>query len=195
MFPTKSNLPHHEVEIKLSAPDVQAATTSLAACGFQVKTPRSFEANTVLDTSVQTLRQSGCLLRIRTFAGQVILTYKGPQELSKFKSRPEHEIALSDEAAAFTIFGGLGYTPVFRYEKYRTEFQDGTGNGVVTLDETPIGDFLELEGAEQWIEATASRLGYGEADWITASYGQLYQEYCGSRNLRPSHMTFGEISQ
>lgn len=195
MSQSKSNSPHHEIEIKLPVSNLEAAIASLAACGFRVKTPRSFEANTVFDTGTQTLRQRGCLLRVRTFAERVILTYKGSPEPSKFKSRPEHELSLSDEETAATIFGELGYRPVFRYEKHRTEFQDDTENGVVVLDETPIGNFLELEGSESWIEATAARLGYTEADWIVSSYGELYQEHCRSLNLRPSHMIFGETNR
>ena len=49
--------------------------------------------------------------------------------------------------------------------------------GVVTLDETPIGVFLELEGPAAWIDATAVVLGFSEADYITASYGSLFFQH------------------
>jgi adenylate cyclase, class 2 len=45
------------------------------------------------------------------------------------------------------------------------------------LDETPIGTYLELEGDPDWIEAMARELGFGEKDYITASYGQLFIEW------------------
>ena len=86
------------------------------------------------------------------------------------------------------IFAGLGFAPVFRYEKYRTEFTDG--EGVVTLDETPIGDYLELEGGEEWIDRVAAKLGYRESDYVTMSYGRLYLEHCNKNQIEPANMVF-----
>ncbi len=48
-------------------------------------------------------------------------------------------------------------------------------SGVAMLDETPAGVFLELEGPPRWIDRTARRLGFGEADYITASYAELHR--------------------
>jgi len=43
------------------------------------------------------------------------------------------------------ILRALGYAPSFRYEKFRAEWTDGKGQ--VVVDETPIGDFCEIEGS------------------------------------------------
>ena len=85
---------------------------------------------------------------------------------------------------------GLGYEPVFRYEKYRTEFTRPGHAGAVMLDETPIGDYLELEGSPRWIERTARALGKSPAEFITASYGALYREHCQARGAVPGNMVF-----
>jgi len=62
--------------------------------------------------------------------------------------------------------------------------------GEVALDETPIGLFLELEGPEDWIDSTATRLGFAETDYITSSYSSLYQDYLPLHPGAPSNMVF-----
>jgi len=85
----------------------------------------------------------------------------------------------------------LGFKPVFRYEKYRREFAQGNNShGVVTLDETPIGDFLELEGPGDWIDETASRLGFSPENYSLESYGRLYQNYCERKGVKAQNMVF-----
>ena len=42
------------------------------------------------------------------------------------------------------VFKSIGLVEAFRYEKWRSEWTDGEGHCVI--DETPIGDFAELEG-------------------------------------------------
>jgi adenylate cyclase class 2 len=119
-----------------------------------------------------------------------ILTFKGPAELGKHKSREELETGFEDPTIVARILERLGYQRAFRYEKYRTEFQRNGENGVVTLDETPIGWFVELEGTPDWIDRTAVALRWSEADYLTASYGSLYLQYCKDSNLQPSDMLF-----
>jgi adenylate cyclase class 2 len=92
------------------------------------------------------------------------------------------------------IFEHLGYQPTFRYEKYRTEYQHpDRSEGVVTLDETPIGNFLELEGPGKWIDGTAKLLGFAGPDYILESYGRLYIADCERRGVAPHDMVFTEV--
>jgi adenylate cyclase class 2 len=79
---------------------------------------------------------------------------------------------------------------MFLYEKYRTEYISTIEPGTVTLDETPIGTFLELEGPPDWIDATARRLNFTEADYIVESYGKLYSDYCIKHGLAPADMRY-----
>jgi adenylate cyclase class 2 len=62
---------------------------------------------------------------------------------------------------------------------------------MATLDETPIGVYMELEGSPRWIDRAARRLGFSERDYITASYGRLYLEWCAAQKIEPGHMVFG----
>ena len=160
-----------ETEIKLPVKDARSARRLLRMAGFVVSRPRVFEANTVFDTPEQSLRTASRLLRIREAGRVATITYKGVPQVGKHKSREELEIHIDKAAAMTAIVERLGYRPVFRYEKYRTEFHQARRAGVATLDETPIGVFLELEGTPQWIDRTARRLGFQESDYITDSYG------------------------
>jgi adenylate cyclase class 2 len=58
------------------------------------------------------------------------------------------------------------------------------------LDETPIGDFLELDGPSYWIDETAARLGFSGEEYVTCSYYTLYQEYLRAHPEAPRNMTF-----
>jgi adenylate cyclase, class 2 len=180
-----------ETEIKLAVADAVIAKRLLRSGGFHVWKRRVFESNLVLDTKDAALRNSARLLRIRKAGDTVTLTYKGPPIAGKHKRREELEMPMADAEAAAAIFSRLGLEPATRYEKYRTEYrQNSRGGGVATLDETPIGVFLELEGRPEWIDRTARRLGFAESDYITASYGRLYAEWCERTGKKGTAMVF-----
>jgi adenylate cyclase class 2 len=180
-----------EVEIKLRLSSADQGRRRLRRVGFRVARRRVFEHNVVFDTRGHSLRRQGCLLRLREAGRLILLTFKGASERGKYKIREEIELGLSNGGALCEILGRLGYAPSFRYEKYRTEFSEATGLGRVMLDETPIGDFLELEGPPKWIDRTARRLGFTEADYVTASYAELHMK--AARGKRRD-MLFGPVS-
>ncbi len=180
-----------ETEIKLRVPDVEDGVRRLIAAGFSVHKRRVFEANILLDTDDLALRGRSSLLRLRQAGDSAVLTFKGPSaENVRHKVREELEVQVSDCGISQQIFERLGFRKVFRYEKYRTEYHLQSGSGTATLDETPIGVFLELEGKPAWIDEQAVRLGFRESDYVTASYGRLYQDYCEQARISPSDMTF-----
>ncbi|MBV6431434.1 MAG: hypothetical protein IANPNBLG_01564 [Bryobacteraceae bacterium] len=182
-----------ETEIKLPIASPEDANRRIGALAFRLKTPRAFESNVLYDTAGGALRGSGCLLRLRESGGSAILTYKGRGQAGKYKVREELETPLGAAHSASLILQRLGYQPVFRYEKYRTEYTDGTG--ILTLDETPIGCYIELEGDPQWIDETAGKLGYHERDYITKSYGALYRSHCLERQVPPTNMVFRDYPE
>ena len=180
----------HETEIKLALPDAARGRRVLRKAGFRVTGRRVFEANTVFDTAGLTLRRTRRLLRVRQVRGEVILTYKGTPVTSRHKSREELELTVSDARRFTDILERLGFHPKFRYEKYRTTYKQAGVAGEAVLDETPIGVYLELEGNPRWIDRTARLLGFATEDYITASYGRLYLDWCGERGVEPSDMVF-----
>jgi adenylate cyclase class 2 len=179
-----------ETEIKIALADRAQGLRHLRAAGFRVSKRRVFEANTVFDTPDFSLRNRAELLRVREAGKVYTVTYKGPPEAAVHKSREELEVQVSLPAGARLILDRLGYRPVFRYEKYRTELKASAGGGVATVDETPIGVFMELEGSPRWIDRTAAAMGYTTRDYITASYGRLYREWCARRGTAPTDMVF-----
>ncbi len=179
-----------ETEVKFRLTEATEFRRRLRSLGYRVRRRKVFERNTILDTEPLSLRPQGCLLRVREAGGKTILTFKGKATVSKVKSREEIEYEASESAAAFLLLERLGYRKTFIYEKYRTEYHHPDGGGIVTLDETPIGNYAELEGDEDWIEKAAGALGYADEDYITASYGALYNDWCARRGLEPEHMVF-----
>jgi adenylate cyclase, class 2 len=165
-----------ETEIKLRVESPDDAHRQLLTHGFEILHPRIFERNLIFDTPELTLRSSQRLLRLRDAGGAVTLTFKGPAEPGKHKSREEREVHPDSFADMMTILERLGYTVTFIYEKYRTEFHRPGSPGIATIDETPAGTFMELEGDAAWIDRTAAELGFRESDYILASYATLYTE-------------------
>jgi len=179
-----------ETEIKLAVADVRAARKLLRDAGFRISRRRVFESNVVFDTQGLALRQASSLLRVRKAGGETTVTYKGKPVAGKHKSREELELSVSNAGMMGAIFERLGYSPVFRYEKYRTEYRLERGGGVATLDETPVGIYLELEGSPAWIDRMSNRLGFGEQAYITASYARLYLDWCRKNGVQPTNMVF-----
>lgn len=181
---------NREVEIKLPVASAAAGRRLLRAAGFRISKRRVFEVNTVFDTARRRLLRGGTLLRVREAGGRGLLTYKGPATAAKHKSREELETEIADPRMAQAILDRLEFQPVFRYEKFRTEYAKPGDSGHATLDETPIGVFLELEGAPRWIDLTARALGFSAADYITASYGRLYLDACKANRTKPGNMVY-----
>ncbi len=178
-----------ENEIKLAIADARSGRALLRRSGFRVIKPRVLETNIVFDTPERLLRLTGQLLRIRTAGKTATLTYKGPQDSSRHKSREEIETAVADSDAMAAIARKIGFEPIFRYQKYRTEYRRADG-GVATLDETPIGVFFELEGPPDWVDSLTAELGFRRSDQITESYGALYLDWCARNGIKPTNMLF-----
>lgn len=169
-----------EIKIRMRCSPAEALAR-IEQHGFRIQTPRTLQTDQVFDRPDGDLRKARQLLRVRSENGRAILTFKGTPFAGRYKSREEIEASTEDAAELIKILDRLGYVPSFRYEKYRTTFgpaQDADpAAGVVALDETPIGVFLELEGSEAWIDRTAERLGFSAGDYMTVSYATLYRDH------------------
>src|SRR6266568_4089652 len=165
-----------ETEIKFRVADIGDLVLRLRAAGFRLETPRSFESNVLYDTPDRQMRSRTEILRIRSYAGKWTVTHKrlpdsGPGE-DAHKHRVETETEVSNGDVLAEVFRSLGLVEAFRYEKWRSEWSDGEGHCVV--DETPIGDYAELEGTPSWIDRAAERLSVNRSDYLTLSYGRLF---------------------
>lgn len=179
-----------ENEVKIRLSDRRAALDRVRSAGYGESVSRLFEVNTLYDTPDEQLRGKQMLLRLREVGDKFVITWKGPVLTGRHKTRPEIETTLGSAESMAQIFHQLGLDPIFRYEKYRTEFRRPGNPGVVTVDETPIGDFLELEGPPAWIDETAALLGFTPEDFVLDSYVKLYVADCERRGVQPTHMIF-----
>jgi adenylate cyclase class 2 len=180
-----------EVEIKFRVAGLAQLNRRLRASGFKLVTPRTHEMNTLYDLPGFKLRKKGELIRLRKYGEQWVLTHKAKGKAGRHKSRVETETKIADGNKMDGILHALGFTPSFRYEKYRAEWSDGHGH--VVVDETPVGNFGEIEGPPRWIDQTANLLSISSADYITLSYAELFAEWKRRTKHSAKQMTFREI--
>jgi Adenylate cyclase, class 2 (thermophilic) len=181
-----------ETEIKFKVDDLPGLAERIKAAGFKLHTPRAFESNVLYDTPDRRMRARTEILRIRSYDDRWTVTHKRlPDDLpgvDTHKHRIETESEVADGQAFEEIFRSLGLVPAFRYEKWRTEWHDGEGHCVV--DETPIGNYAELEGAPEWIDRKAAQLGLRQEDYITLSYGRLFEQWREEHGSNATDLTF-----
>lgn len=180
-----------EVEIKFRVQDLQALARKLRAAGFRVVTKRTHEMNTLYDLPGEVLRKRKELLRIRKYGSEWTLTHKSGATRGRHSSRIELETKVAHGKKMDAILHALGYSPSFRYEKFRAEWSDGKGN--VVVDATPIGNFCEIEGPPRWIDATAKKLTIGPRDYITKNYATLFAEWKKDHKSAATEMTFRSV--
>ena len=145
----------------------------------------------------------------RAPAKRVVLTFKEPvvraeaaadsigklAPAGRHKVREELELEVADAAVLGRIFEGLGMRGWFRYEKYRTTYRLPASRRwakglLIEVDETPIGNFIELEGSPAAIDQAAEKLGYSSRDYVLKSYLALYLEECRRQGEAPCDMVF-----
>jgi len=203
-----------ETEIKLPVRDLKAFKRKVKKLGGKpvgAVNGRVHEMNVIFDTPDGGLAKHGQLLRIRTetplgpgskaVPSRVMLTFKQPTvrgvdgEGSRFKVREETEVQVIEAEALAKIFEGLGLRGWFTYEKYRTTWKLGAANRwakdlLVELDETPVGNFVELEGPAEAIDRAAEELGFARKDYLVKNYLALYVEDCKRKGVPPGNMLF-----
>ncbi len=179
---------NNEIEIKFRVDDLRALNQRLRNAGFRLITPRTHEMNALYDLPGQPLRKRGELLRLRKYGSEWVLTHKAKGKLGRHKTRVENETQVADGMKMEAILRALGFAPTFRYEKFRAEWSDGKGH--VVVDETPIGNFGEIEGPPRWIDRTAAVLQIERSDYITETYSDLFFQWRRQTRSKAKEMTF-----
>jgi adenylate cyclase, class 2 len=185
----------HEIEVKLRYDSV----ASLERAGLQLtlETPRHFEDNWLLDTAERQLSQRAAILRVRQVDGTGTLTFKekaaSDAAATQFKARIEIETPIADPENTVAILERLGYRKWFRYQKYRTIYRVSLPSGAglhVMFDETLLGNFVELEGAEEAIAEAVQLLSVRREEYILESYLALQINYCRALGRELEDMVF-----
>ncbi|MFI5178722.1 MAG: class IV adenylate cyclase [Vicinamibacterales bacterium] len=177
-----------EHEIKLAFSSVEAARQAVTAAGGRLDVSRRLLDDRLFDTVDQHLGRGGSALRVRRDGDRAFITFKGPVEGGPVKSRPEIETAVGDAGVAEAILVSLGFRRWFRGEKYREEYLIGKAR--VTVDEAPVGVFVEIEAPPDLIDDVAARLGRGRHDYRLESYPALQAAWCRARGRDLEDMVF-----
>jgi len=182
-----------EIEVKLKIRNLLRLRGDLLEMGCEEKVPRSLERNWTWDFPGQPLRNQGKLLRVRQFTDRCLLTFKGVAQQSKhFKIREERETGVQDSAVLGVILERLGLEVAFYYEKFRTSYslrlREQRYSVDLSVDETPIGNYLEIEGREADILRVAAQLGFNKDAFIKESYLALFAKSRLGRSQQ--HMIF-----
>jgi predicted adenylyl cyclase CyaB len=175
---TKNNL---EIEVKLACENLDRLRQ--ANLDLQLVEARHFEDNWLLDCKDQELFHKGAALRVRAVNNRGVLTYKGvvrDSESSLLKIREEIESAVDAPERVVELFERLGFYRSFRYQKYRAVYRlAGAANDLsISFDETPIGNFIEIEGDEEGVLQTMQAAGFSADEIIRESYPELQGLRC-----------------
>ncbi|MXZ73466.1 MAG: class IV adenylate cyclase [Acidobacteria bacterium] len=196
---------HVEREVKLAFASADAARAAVAGLGAVPRRARRLQDDRLLDTADGRLRTARSTLRVRIESGAAAgeggggepggraaataaVTVKGPPHPGVMKVREERETAVADGEEMLAVLEAAGFEVIWRYQKYRQEFD--CGSAVVAIDETPAGVYVELEGDEASVTALALALGRDTEDYINASYRGLWEDYCGARGRPVDDMVF-----
>ena len=175
-----------ERELKFADVDHHDLRERLKSLEAEPQGPRRLEDNWVFDRDTE-LVDTGSILRLRVDRSGNWITFKGPASYEgSVKVRSEIETPVNDIDAMRGILDALGYRQIYRYQKYREEWL--LGSIVISLDHTPIGDFVELEG--DGCEAVAKRFGLAPEDAERRNYLRLYADYRRENEDVPEDMIF-----
>jgi predicted adenylyl cyclase CyaB len=164
-----------EIEVKIKIEHLADVREKILQQGAALIKERHPHDDTFYDWPTLELRKKHYALRVRKINKKAFLTFKGPEQKSrKFKIREEYETEVKNERHLRKILRSLGLQPIFKYSKFRTVYR--RKRLTVCLDETPIGNFLELEGQQSEIVKFAHELGLSKANFIKLDYVQLIQK-------------------
>ena len=163
-----------EIEVKFFVRNLSAIQQRLEQLGAELVQERILETNLRFDLPNQSLTRDKRVLRLRKDQ-QNILTYKGPGLPDQpVMIRQEIEVVVDDFNTTRRILEALGYQVYAMYEKYRCTYR--LGSLLITLDELPHGNFIEIEGQDAaGIQACAEQLNLRWSARVTTSYLYLFE--------------------
>jgi adenylate cyclase, class 2 len=184
-----------ESEVKLVCKDLEALIAAHPDTEWTIDKNRHFEDNLVFELPGDVLAGGGSILRLRVVEGEATLTFKGlvPESAtSAIKVREELETRIERPETLAAIFERLGMRRVFRYQKHRTVYRLTAGEGelLAMFDETPMGNFLELEGDAGRVIRAAECLGFRRSDFVVLSYIGMQAAFCRARGVPLEDLVF-----
>ena len=185
-----------EIEAKMRVSDFDAVRTALHGRGA-ARVGLTLETNTFFDTDDRLLLAGDEGLRLRTNrdadGGREthVITYKGPMQAGRVKSREEVELDVADAAGAAALLQKLRFARVLTFEKRRETWK--LDDCKVELDELPhLGTFVEIEGpGEAAVLKVREALGLADQPIIKTSYIAMLTAYLKDRGEDRGDVKFG----
>ncbi len=157
-----------ETEIKLRIDDIGKARAKILSLGAKPLEKGPLE-NVYLDFGDMRFRENNELLRLRNNS---LVTYKKRMADDEGVRRSEEiEFNVDDGGNFIKVMERLGLH--LRDSTHRTRESFSLEGARIELDETSIGNFIEIEAERDVILRIAEKLGHGRDDFITETYGQL----------------------
>ena len=166
----------NEVKIEIKSENLSQMRSRLFELGARPLSLALRETNLIFDFDDHKLRLAGCVLRLRRYGKETILTFKGRiEEHPDLKRREELETRVQDFEETKTILNALGLTVHFEYSKIRETYalERGEEDMTICLDQTAVGNFVELEGSAATIQKIAEELGWTSDLFIKKSYTEI----------------------
>ena len=161
-----------EIEVKFLLKDYSALMQKISALHLPCSQERIHEFNLRYDLPDGSLVAQKQVLRLRKDT-QARLAFKGPGAMEEdVLLRKEVEVVVSDFDTTKRLLEALGYQVAMMYEKFRANYL--LDSLVMSVDETPLGLFVELEGeSPAQVRQASQTLGFNWDARINLSYSAL----------------------
>ena len=165
-----------EIEAKLKVDSPGVLSERLQQAGAVFKCDVVERDSYFIDTD-RVIVKNGCGLRLRKQSigndEKYILTYKGPKQQSRFKSRQEAEVCVSDIKTTEDLLSAIGCRKKLEFEKKRSIWTFMSCS--ISLDRLPLlGRFIEVEGPDEaTITRVLQKLGLADTEHISKGYARL----------------------
>lgn len=158
---------------------------------------REHQTNVMFDNTEKLMQISNGRVRIQTIKNRKkVLTYKKPiTTKGHINKEIEYEIEFVDTNGQIEkILKAMEFTPATSYERFRTQWE--TDGVIITLDEYPFSDLIEIEGPREKIENITKKLGFNPKKGLLMPCDTLFQEWRKERGLpfKP-HMRFNDFNK
>ncbi len=130
---------HIETEVKIKIDNIEQVRQRLLEMNAELFKKRALQTDIYIDDGRQ--RKKDKTVRIRDNS---ILTYKGPAQKKKnIRSNEEIEVMVDNGSNLFQLLEKIGFKQYWKKERYRECYLYKLTQ--ICIDETPIGNFIEIK--------------------------------------------------
>ena len=182
-----------EIEAKIKVESLKPIDQRLAELGAEFQS-ELHQMDCYFNDADDKLTGFGSGLRLRKQCTadneKILLTYKGPKQNTKFKTRTEIEVEVNDFDDMTGLLAALGYKKILEFEKQRRLWLlDGCE---IALDMLPmLGAFIEIEGPdENAIENVLQKLKLSHLPHIDQGYAKMMSNKLDESGVRKTKVLF-----